>query len=281
MPAMALGGGTQLATGWSGSTSWAYGIGEHQGYTGTIYPKVYGLVTAGMWAEFRNIFCRNISVASITCKGSLGNLGQATPASMPWLSDVDAPKSVLVNGKNVLYFDGAAGHAVSSGAASTHPYHKAAGFTFTTAYYIDAAAAGTDTLLDTCNAAAANVGITIEYDATNTQIVVKVANGSGGFEVEKATGAASVAKGAWHVVTISWSQAGGVRILVNAAAAVTAASGGAASAADATATLQVGRTSGGANFLHGALGSPLIRVGAVSDTDLAKLHAYMRAYYAI
>jgi hypothetical protein len=126
-----------------------------------------------------------------------------------------------------------------------------------------------------------NVGITIEYDATNTQLTVKVANGGAGFEQNTSTGAATVAKNAWHYVTITWSQAAGVIILVDSAAAVTAASGGAASAADATATLQRGRTSGGANFLHGEVDNMLIRVGAADATELAKIHAAQKAWGAL
>jgi hypothetical protein len=231
----------------------------------------------GNWVELDNITAQNISVTAHTPKAATGALAgstfvQATPAAMKWRS------TTQLNGHYVAQYDGVADYDASDADAADWPLHKAEGFAFTTCYKPAAAAAGTDTLIDDCNATVGNVGITIEYDATNTQLTVKVANGGAGFEQNTSTGAATVAKGAWHYVSISWSEAGGVRILVDAAAAVTAASGGAASAADATATLQIGRLSGGTNFLAGELANTLIRVGAVDDATLARMHAEQKAY---
>lgn len=222
-----------------------------------------------------------LSVSGITCKGSLGNLAQATATAMPWLSDANAPTSVKLNGRHVLYFDGTADLIASSEAASTWPLHKAAGFTMTFVYKPDNGVAGTDTIIDTCNATNTNHGVTVEYDAANQQLTVKVANGTGTFELNKSTGASTLAKNAWHYVSLFWSQAAGLRVLIDAAAAVTQASGGAASSNDATATLQYGRTSGNANFLHGANRIELIRVGAITASQLAQLHAYTKAYYGL
>lgn len=219
-------------------------------------------------ATFTNLRFANRSVTSAAAKvagGTLagGTLAQATPANMGYIG-------------TGIVFDGTEDHYVSSLAAAAWALHKAAGFTLSRKWTPASGAAGTDTIIDTCNVTGTNVGVTVEYDAANQQVVVKVANGAG-FIQSTGTGAGTVTKGALHTVSVSWSEAAGVTILVDAAAAVTAASGGAASAADATATLQVGRTSGGANFDHGDVQQMLVRIGALSSTDLAALHALMRA----
>jgi hypothetical protein len=267
---------------WAGtkSTIWQTISGEGIELYGTDFVLYAGAVDTH-WTEYDDLNLRNLSVNSVTCKGNLGNLVQATEANMPWLSDADAPTSVRLNTKRVLYSDGVADHSVSSGAASTHSYHKAAGFTYTEVIRPDTAAAGTDTLIDTCDAAAANVGITVEYDATNTQIVVKVANASGTFVVEEASGAGTVPKAAWTRVAVSWSAAAGVIIRTDEDAPVTAASVGAASAADATATLQFGRTSGGANYFHGGRCGMLLKTGAQTSDNLGKWLAWAKTEYAL
>jgi hypothetical protein len=220
-----------------------------------------------------------LSVAQVTCSGSLGNIAQATPANQPWLSDADAPTSVRVNGRDVLYFDGTADHLVSSGAASTHPYHKAAGFTFLTWLTPDIAAAGNDTIIDTCNASASNVGINITYDATAQKLWVRVANGSGTWVVNEGL---PLAKGLPHLVDATWTESAGLSLTITSSITtrtVTQASTGAASAADATATLQVGRRSGAADYYHGSAASLLTRVGAVDAASLTVWRAWARAYY--
>ena len=253
--------------------------------TCSVDTYVYFLASAASDAVIDNCATNatNLSVKTVTCKGNLGNLTQATAANMPWDSDVDAPTSVLVNGKRVVYSDGAADHCVSSGAASTHPYHKAAGFTYVEVVRPDTAAAGTDTLVDSCNATGTNVGITVEYDATNQQVVVKVANADGGgtFVVNQASGAGTVPKAGWTRVAVSWSQAAGVIIRTDENAPVTAASVGAASAADATATLQYGRTSGGANFYFGGRAGMLIKTGAATSDQLGQWLEWAKTEYAL
>jgi len=52
------------------------------------------------------VYAIALSANLVTCKGTLGNLVQAVPANMPWSSDADAPTSVPVNGKRVVYFGG-------------------------------------------------------------------------------------------------------------------------------------------------------------------------------
>lgn len=236
--------------------------------------RLYNVGAAGN-VGFDSVTSRCISATLWTpraAKGALGTFPQATPANMGWRS------TTQLNGHYVLQFDGAADHYVSDVAAALWALHKAAGFAVSFLYKPNGSAANTDTILDTCNATATNHGITLEYDATNTQLTLKVANGSGGFEQNVSTGAATLTKNAWHYVSVSWSQAAGARILIDAAAAVTAASGGAASTNDATATLQLGRTSGGANFLHGEIDSLLISVGALSNTGLARWHAHQKSW---
>ncbi|MFA5053116.1 MAG: hypothetical protein WC565_03595 [Parcubacteria group bacterium] len=224
---------------------------------------------------------RNLSVNAITCKGTLGNLTQATPANQPWLSDADAPTSVLVNGKNVLYFDGTADYLASSEAAGAHPYHKADGFTFLTMLQPDIAAAGNDTLLDSCDASAAGVGINITYDATAQKLWVRVANGSGTWVVNEGL---PLAKGLPHLVDATWTEAAGLSLTVSSlitTRTITQASTGAASAADASATLQYGRRSGAADYYAGAAASTLMRIGAVAADALVQWRAWAKAYYAI
>ena len=220
-----------------------------------------------------------LSVAQVTCSGSLGNIAQATPANMQWLSDADAPTSVRVNGRDVLYFDGVADYAAGSGAASEYAFHKADGFTFLTWLTPDITAAGNDTLIDTCNASASNVGINITYDATAQKLWVRVANGSGTWVVNEGL---PLAKGLPHLVDATWTEAAGLSLTVSSlitTRTVTQASTGAASAADATATLQVGRRSGAADYFHGSAASLLTRVGAVDAASLTVWRAWARAYY--
>jgi hypothetical protein len=265
---------------WDGTTSaaWQAILSEQTTDNVQFLLQVRSGIQSTEWAS---INFKNLSATTLNCLGSLGNLAQATAANMGWTSDPLAPTSIPRNGRRVLYFDGTADHYVNSIAAANHPYHKADGFVFSRAYRPDNAVAGTDTLVDTCNATNTNHGVTVEYDAANQQIVVKVANGSGAFVISKATGANSCTKNAWHVVSVSWSEAAGVRILIDGAAAVTEASVGAASANNATATLQDGRLSGNTNFLHGAVGDLYMRVGWVPDDSLLKTHNYMRQRYAI
>lgn len=220
-----------------------------------------------------NFSATNLSLTQAAFRASTGALAgsvleQATAASMSWWDD-----DAFGTGYGGLNFDGTADFMVSDAAASAWPLHKADGFTMSFAYKPDAAAAGTDTIIDTCDATNTNHGVTVEYDATNEQLTVKVANGSGTFEIDEDTGASTLTAGDAHYVSITWSETGGLRVLIDAAAAVTAASGGSASASDASATLQHGRTSGGANFLHGSCNLAFLRVGAVSDANLALLHA--------
>jgi hypothetical protein len=61
----------------------------------------------------------------------------------------------------------------------------------------------------------------------------------------------------------------------------TGASVGAASAADATATLQIGRRSGNADFLAGAIHGLILRVGAVSDSACLQWLAYEKAWLGL
>jgi hypothetical protein len=220
----------------------------------------------------------NLSVKTVTCKGNLGNLVQATAANMPWDSDASAPTSVLVNGRHVLYFDGVADYIASSGAASTHPYHKAAGFTCCFAYKPTAGAADTDTIVNTCDNSSNNVGIWIYYDAAQEQIGVGVTNGTGGvWHCTALSGAGSVPDGSWSRIAITYSEAAGLSVRVDEDSADTGAVNGAASAADATATLQVGRRSGGADFLAGAIHGLFIRIGAVPDAQCVQWLAYEKA----
>jgi hypothetical protein len=208
-------------------------------------------------------------------------LDQATAASMPRHTDPDATLTVRKSGQDLLVFNGTAHHLVAAGAASTYPMHKSAGFTCAFVFRPDAAAAGVDTVIDTCNAANGSHGICVQYDAANAQIVVKVANGSGTWVIDKGTGAATVAANVWHRVAITWSAAGGVSIRINDAAAVTEASVGAASANDATATLQLGRRSGGADFLHAEIGALIYIIGAKTDANMLKWLKWAKKEYVL
>lgn len=236
-------------------------------------------VDSSLTIDVDAIVIETLSITGVTCKGTLGDLAQATLTKSPWISDADAPASVQCNGRDVMWFDGVADTIYGDGAAADYAFHKAAGFTASFVMYVASGATGTHTLWDTNSGSSTAVGMNICFDCSNDYVCVLVSDGSTNIQNTN-TGASSVTQGAFHIVTITWSESGGVRILVDAAAADTAACGGSASAADATHILYMGSSGGAANYLNGAM-TGYIRIGAVSDTDADTLHAWMRDLYGI
>jgi hypothetical protein len=229
--------------------------------------------------EVDNVAAYNLSVSQVTCKGNLGNLTQATAANMPWDSDASAPTSVLVNGKRVLYFDGVADYVASPEAASTFPFHKAAGFT--ASFFVRPSDDLLGCILTTANGILTDTGIRLMRINATKALNLYICNGGGVAATIDYTSTAILTKNVSHVVSLTWSESGGLRLLIDGSAAETAATTGAVSAGDATSTLHIGDRPWLDVSLAGALGSLLLRVGAVSDAQLLQLHNYMRSYYGL
>jgi hypothetical protein len=226
--------------------------------------------TAGKWVEFdlNNQLLQNISVTSHAPKAATGALAgssmiQATPGSMPWQPET------LLNGHKVLRFDAGADHYLSNASAAAHSYHKAAGFTCS--FLVKPEADGvTSYILRTCSPAAANTGVTL-YRAGSNSLLIYVWNGGGlSSAITYISPNFTVANG-WRAVTMSWNEADGLHILIDNAAMVITPTTGAVSDGDADATLLVG-------YSVDQKASVFIRVGAVDDAELARIHAAQMVY---
>lgn len=219
-------------------------------------------------AYIRNL--RNLSVKKITCRGNLGNLEQATAANMPWDSDVDAPSSVLVNGKRVIYSDGVADYLTAPASTAKFNFlHNGAGGILVMVFRRDAG----DYILSNGNASVGNVGIAIRVNA------VYVSNASAAFMVNQAI---ELTAGAYNIVEIGMgSAATGYDVVINGTVA-TGAYVGAPSVANASHDLDVFRRASG-NYMQARL--PFLfarsRYEAPDSPGRVALRSYLKAYYAI
>jgi hypothetical protein len=236
---------------------------------GTNFTVGQSSSAAGHYVEFDAFTIGNLSVTShapFAATGALAGtvLAQATAANMKWRS------TTLLNGHYVSQYAGTADYDASDAAAAVHAYHKAAGFTFSCLYRSMADGAASY-FVYTYNGTTAQTGVMIYKGSTN-RIVLSVGNGGGvASAISAAHSTALTAASGWHVISMTWSEAGGARMLIDAIAPETFATTGAVSAGDASSTLNVGYAA------NAMFASPFIRVGAVSDATLAQLHAWQKA----
>ena len=216
---------------------------------------------AANWCEIDNISFTNLSRVRWNPRaGTLGGyLSQATAAAQRWIAALGAGYGLKSDG--VADYD-----AISLTAAQCKVLHAATGYSMAVAILPDAGAAGVDVIWDTCGHAAAGVGITLAYDGTNQKVTFQVANGSGTWHIDASTANGSALKGAAHVIDLAWDSATGYTLAVDGVA-VTGASVGAASAADATYALQEGRNGAAAEYYAGVIGSKIWATGKVSMTQ--------------
>jgi len=268
-PRVGWGGWNDIWTGTS-SSSWQQ-ISEE--YTAGSSGLIVSANGAGGHTRWDDLVLTNLSVTQADPQAATGTLAgsalvQAADASMGWES------STLINSLPTLEFDGTADHYVSDAAASAWGLHKGGSIAFVC--HPDSGGAGTDTVIDTCDGNASNHGITIDYDLAAETIHVLVANGTGTFVVNDTH---ALSKGAAHEVEVN-VEASGYSINVDGGTATTGALTGSLSSSDATATMQVGRKSGGSDFWQGLIAELWLRVGADSAA-LARVGADMRSRYGL
>jgi hypothetical protein len=196
---------------------------------------------------------------------------------MGWTSDPLAPTSVPLNGRRVIYFDGTADFYVSTLAAADWPLHKAAGFTFSLIY--NQSSTANDVNIFSTGANNTVRGTRLLSWGSAGKITWEVTNASGTELILIDTGLASHPRDNNYVVSGSWSESAGGRLLVNSSI-YTAPTVGAASNDVAWSALNIGRRAAG-NHYGGLIGDVYIRVGWVPDDALLKTHNYMRRRYAI
>lgn len=260
------------------STAWQQLIAEDTAVSTQIAFYCYGPI--GSYAQHDDLEAWNLSLSGVTCKGNLGSIAMATPASMTWGSHPDAPTSTPLNGRAMMYSDGVADYMAGSLAASAYAFHKAAGFTYFEVIRPDAAAAGTSLfLVDTCRGSSAFVGITVWYHANLQRLYMTVTNGVA-YVVTSA--ALNVLRGSVYRVAVTWSEAAGAKIFINDLPAVSTANTASATAANAFAPLTVGKDAGGfSSYFHGSRSGPFLRIGAVSDAEVANWLAWSKWRYAL
>ena len=229
--------------------------------------RLYGSAgtTAGAFALWQSIVAQNLSLkAWRSFYGSAGGqMVQATATAMPWNSNG------LVRSATSDYFTS----SLAAGAFSQ--LHVTAGCAISGEVYVDGGGVGYQTAVDNCAWNAANVGVSIVVDATNTRLSFLVANGTGVAHINALTAAGTFSLGTKHAVTIAWSSASGYSIWIDGAAPTTGAVVGVASAANPTNQLYT-HTRVGGNYLNGGIGN-LTFAAAPSSANVALLHSYMRA----
>jgi hypothetical protein len=187
---------------WIGTTStvWQKVDGE---YTATG-PRIalYSGATVGNHAEYDNLAVQNLSATTLNCLGSLGNLAQATAASMGWTSDPLAPTSVPLNGRRVLYFDGVADHYESNQAAATWNFlHNGSDFLATVVWKNTSYPALWSQILGTITSAGTATGLYI-WARNSNQVSVGIRNGALSSLVHNFT-VGGIALGSYKDLTLS------------------------------------------------------------------------------
>jgi len=223
-------------------------------------------------ATFTNLRFKNISSHrwdAFASTGTLatGYLAQATPANMGWKS---------TSGRPSIQFDGTADYMASNLLPAALPFHKTAGFTFSLPYKANVDGV-LHYLFNTANSTVVSAGISFAKTAAN-KVSVHVMNGSGvGFAMAYSSLATVLAASA-HAVSGSWSEAGGLRLLIDDSAAETLPTVSPAGVADASSALRIGTRPALDVFFPGRVNGLVLRVGALDGTSLARLHKYQRAY---
>lgn len=240
------------------STDWqTLALGEFAA-TGTPF-RCWTLATAAGYCEFDSASPgKNLSVKKITCRGNLGNLEQATAASMPWESDVDAPTSVLVNGKRVLY---GTAHFAESG--NVNHLHNGAGGTLVVVASLATAA----TLYLSAGTAASQVGMFLATAAGN-RVRYALGNGTPAFVLD-VTSAALAAVRSTILVRLN---AGSYSVRVNGTEVLAGAPGALSSANASVPPRWYGHNGTGGSFTISRY---------ITNAECLQLEAYLKAYYAI